>query len=135
MCAPPGQLTPRHLAPHLTRATHARSLRQVGFLTKMLMSFNAILTFYILNSQDRRFAQVDAQAKAALEQASGELRGSVTDALSFGKMFSGAFGGKVFGGSSPPPPPPPSGGGFQPNSLPEDGDGGQSWPTGGGGGA
>lgn len=103
-------------------------------MTKALMSFNAILTFYILNSQDRRFAQVDAQAKAALEQASAEMRGSFGEALSFGKMFSGAFGGK-FGGSSsaPSPPPPAAAGGFQPNNrLPEDD--GQSWPSGGDGG-
>ena len=53
------------------------------------MTFNAVLTFYILNSQDRRFAQVDAEAKDALRQASEEMRGSVSDALSFGKMFSG----------------------------------------------
>ena len=104
------------------------------------MSFNAILTFYILNSQDRRFSQVDAEAAAALQQASQEMRGSVTEALSFGKMFSGAFGGsKAFGGSSSPPPAPPptsSGGGFQPNSMPDQpDDGGQAWPTGGGGGA
>ena len=97
------------------------------------MTFNALLTFYILNSQDRRFAQVDAEAKAALEQASAEMRGSMSDALSFTKMFSGAFGGgKSFGSSSPPPAPPT--GGFQ-NNLPEvDADGGQSWPGGDGGG-
>ena len=89
---------------------------QVGFLTKALMSFNAVLTFYILNSQDRRFAAVDAEAKQALERAKGELSGSVGDALSFGKMFSGAFGSK-FGASSAPQPPPaapaaPTGGGI-----------------------
>ena len=34
------------------------------------MGFNALLTFYILNSQDRRFAQADSQAKAALQEES-----------------------------------------------------------------
>ena len=112
---------------------------QVGFLTKALMSFNAVLTFYILNSQDRRFAAVDAEAKQALERAKGELSGSVGDALSFGKMFSGAFGSK-FGASSAPQPPPaapaaPTGGGFSrlPDEPTDSSEG--AWPTGGGGGA
>ena len=117
-------------------------------MTKALVAFNAVLTFYILNSQDRRFAQVDGQAKAALAQASEEMRGSVSDALSFGKMFTGAFGGKFgggggggggggrqqpaagggAGGAAGP------GGGF--DSLPDapEGDGQSAWPSGGGGG-
>ena len=41
----------------------------MGFMSKALMAFNAVLTFYIMNSQDRRFAAVDAEAKAKLDQA------------------------------------------------------------------
>ena len=74
---------------------------QVGFITKAGITFNALLTFYILNSQDRRFAQVDADAKAALSQASDAMRGKAGEALGFTKMFGNAFG---FGGSAPPAP-------------------------------
>ena len=61
-------------------------------MTKVISAFNAILTFYILNSQDRRFAQVDENAKAALSQASDELRGKAGEALGITKMFGSAFG-------------------------------------------
>ena len=102
------------------------------------MTFNAALTFYILNSQDRRFAQVDAQAKAALQQVSQEMRGSVHDALSFGKMFSGAFGGGKRGSGSPTAPPPVAdasgGGGFSSQTETPESSGQSAWPSGGGGG-
>ena len=110
-------------------------------MTKVLMLFNAVLTFYILNSQDRRFAQVDADAKVALQQASDEMRGSVTEALSFGRMFSGAFGGKFGGGGgggrAAPSAPPSSGGGFTDNMPPassQDPNASPAWPSGSGGG-
>lgn len=134
--------TQTRIRAHAALCAHA--CVQVGFLTKGLMSFNAILTFYILNSQDRRFAAVDEQAKQALQQAQAELGGSMSEAVNFGKMFSGAFGGsKLFGAggaaAAPPqapvaPTPPQQGGGF--SSMPDpDADSGGAWPTGGGGGA
>ena len=70
------------------------------------MAFNAVLTFYILNSQDRRFAQADSEAKAALQEAQDQMGGSLKDAMNFGKMFSGAFGSKFGGGGGAPSPPP-----------------------------
>jgi hypothetical protein len=120
-----------------TRLPHARAVScnrrappaQVGMMTKMLMLFNAGLSFYILNQQDRRFAQVDAQAAAAMQQASEEMRGSVSEALSFTKMFSGALGGR-FGGRGRP-----SAREQQPSSFsaPDNGDrGGGNTPTAGG---
>jgi len=81
-------------------ATITAACSKVGFMTKALVGFNALLTFYILNSQDRRFAQVDADAKQSLSQASDELRSKASEALGFTKMFSGAFG---LGGGSPAP--------------------------------
>ena len=69
-------------------------------MTKALMGFNALLTFYILNSQDRRFAAADAEAAAALQEAQEQMGGSLKDAMSFGKMFSGAFGSKFGGGNA-----------------------------------
>lgn len=112
--------------------------KNVGFMSKALMAFNAVLTFYIMNSQDRRFAAVDAEAKAKLDQATQEMRGSVSEALSFGKMFSGAFGGR-FGGSSSSrsavqpqsAAAPPSDGGFSQSQGPADGEP-PAWPSGGG---
>ena len=118
-------------------AVLAWGTKNVGFMSKALMAFNAVLTFYIMNSQDRRFAAVDAEAKAKLDQATQEMRGSVTEALSFGKMFSGAFGGR-FGGSSgsrsavqPQSAAAPSGGGFSQSNQPADGEP-PAWPSGGG---
>jgi len=75
----------------------AYTIKHVGFVTKAMVLFNAGLNFYILNSQDRRFAQSDAQAKQALNDVGAELRESATGALSFGK----ALGiGKMFGSAS-----------------------------------
>ena len=108
---------------------------QIGMMTKGLMAFNAVLTFYILNSQDRRFAQVDADAKASLSEATEELRNSAAEALSVGKMFSGAFGGFGGGGSKRRAAPEPSaassfGGGFsEPAPV---ADGAPTWPGSGG---
>lgn len=112
--------------------------KHIGFLSKAFMAFNAVLTFYIINSQDRRFAQVDAEAKAALAQATEEMKGSVGDALSFGKMFSGAMGGRFGGGRSrsavqpTSAAAPPPGGGFSMSQEPDDGQ--PAWPSGGGSG-
>jgi len=126
----------------LNVALMAWSLTTVGFITKVLMTFNAILTFYILNSQDRRFAQVDAEAKAALQQAAEEMRGQASDALSFTKMFSG-FGGFGGGGGSRSRTSAPVGGaGGAPgpavsfDSRPDEpaSSGQTGWPSGGGGG-
>lgn len=92
--------------PRLPSAYQLANPSQVGIVTKVLVAFNALLTFYILNSQDRRFAQADAEAKAVLQQASDEMRGQVGDALSFTKLVTDAFGGgsKFVGrrGSGPP---------------------------------
>jgi hypothetical protein len=104
------------------------------------MAFNAVLTFYILNSQDRRFAQADQEAKAALQEAQDQMGGSLKDAMNFGKMFSGAFGSKFGGGAPSPPPARPSrsGDGFGDFAAGPQGGGGEppSWPgsSGGGGG-
>lgn len=108
------------------------------------MAFNAILTFYILNSQDRRFAQADAEAKAALREAQDQMGGSLKDAMNFGKMFSGAFGSK-FGGGAPSPPARPAqgaGGGGSDGfgdfaAGPQGPSGGEppSWPGSSGGGS
>ena len=89
------------------------------------------------SQQGSAVQQAGMHLKAALAQASSEMQGSLTDALSFGKMFSGAFGSKAsFGSSSPPPAPPPqqAGGGF--GAPPQEPAGGEqsAWPTGGGGG-
>lgn len=127
-------------------AAIAWTCNHVGFMTKVLMAFNAGLTFYILNSQGRQFAQVD---NAALDSASNELRGSVKEALSFGKMFgsfagfggkggggggsAGAAGGGAAGGGGgqfvPPTPTPPFAppGPAQPNGEP--GASGFQWPS------
>jgi hypothetical protein len=104
-------------------------------MTKALMGFNALLTFYILNTKKGRFAQVDADAASALAQATDEIKGSAADALSFGRMFSSAFGGiggKRSGGSAQGPA--AAGGGFDGSpfagsSPPEP----STWPTGGSG--
>ena len=111
------------------------------------MAFNAVLTFYILNSQDRRFAQADQEAKAALQEAQDQMGGSLKDAMNFGKMFSGAFGSKFGGGAPSPHPARPSqaasgssrsGDGFGDFAAGPQGGGGEppSWPgsSGGGGG-
>ncbi len=100
-------------------------------MTKALIGFNAILTFYILNSQARRFAHVDADAKAALSQASDELRGKAGEALGFTRMFSNAFG--LGGGAAQPsrPAEPPSAdsfGGFESNPIPDGNIQQPTWP-------
>ncbi|KAL3910824.1 MAG: hypothetical protein SGPRY_008915 [Prymnesium sp.] len=61
-------------------ATIASTIKHVGFITKALLLFNAGLSFYILNSQDRRFAATDAQAKQALDAVGAELRESASGA-------------------------------------------------------
>ena len=113
---------------------------RVGMMTKMLMAFNALLTFYILNSRAARFAQVDADAAAALSQATDELKGSAAEALSFGKMFSSAFGGFGKGRSGTVPARAPAGGsgvaagsfgGFDSTPFPaSDSSVSPSWPSG-----
>jgi len=124
-------------------AVIAWACKHVGAMTKALMAFNAGLTFYILNSQDRRFAKVDSQAQDALAEAAEEMRGSVGEALSFGKMM-GSFGGFAKGkskgrGSAPLASDSASGGGgfsgfdsspFPDSSAPSDPQ--SSWPSGSG---
>ena len=108
----------------------AYTIKHVGFVTKAMLIFNAGLNMYILNSQDRRFAQSDAQAMQALSDVSAELRESATGALSFGKYLGIS---KMFGSSEPAAAPaggfdpvPPAVGGFDPPVDPQ-----PSWPGGG----
>jgi len=115
---------------------------KIGFMTKAFVGFNALLTFYILNSQDRRFAQVDADAKAALSQASDELRGKAGELKGFTRML-GAFG---LSGSTAPTRRPSTGaapsdstgfGGFDTpptSAYPDKGAQQPAWPGSGGGG-
>ena len=110
-------------------------------MTKALMGFNALLTFYILNTKKGRFAQVDADAANALAQATDEIKGSAADALSFGRMFGsafGGFGGKRSGGNAKSSSSPAAGGGnfggfdgspFADSATEEP----PTWPSGGGG--
>jgi|LauGreDrversion4_1035100.scaffolds.fasta_scaffold29420_1 hypothetical protein len=115
----------------MTMASPA-SLWQVGFMTKALIGFNALLTFYILNSQSRRFANVDADAKAALSQASADLRSKAGEALGFTRMFGTAFG--LSGAPAQParpaaPPSTDSFGGFDSSTPVPDGSAQQpTWP-------
>ncbi len=120
----------------------------VGFLTKVATLFNAGLTFYILNSQDRRFAASDAEAKAALQSVAEEVRGSAKEALGVGRMF-GSFTGFGKGAAASAPDEPAqsapagqqmggmsAGGGFVDSSYgSDDADQGSGWPSSGGGGA
>ena len=88
-------------------ASIASIIKHIGMVTKALLVFNAGLNFYILNSQDRRFAAVDAQAKQALDAVGAELRQSASGALSMGKYLGL---GKMFGGEPAPAPAAPGGG-------------------------
>jgi hypothetical protein len=113
-------------------ATIAWACAKVGFMTKALIGFNALLTFYILNSQSRRFANVDADAKAALSQASADLRSKAGEALGFTRMFGTAFG--LSGAPAQParpaaPPSTDSFGGFDSSTPVPDGSAQQpTWP-------
>ena len=83
---------------------------QIGFVTKVLTIFVAVLDVVYSEAASKRFEAQDREVSAALADAASQFKSGASEALSFANMFGV---GRILGmgkSSSPPPPPaaPPS---------------------------
>ena len=88
-------------------ASVAWACNQVSPVTKLLLSFQALLAFYVLNSSSssKAFASSDAAVRDDLNQAASELRDTTSAAMSFANVVGlGGLAGKFGLGKSSPAP-------------------------------